>query len=88
MTSMNFQTLLYDHVIPSRNMVLGSNLPYLFVRCHSFQSFFLTLPLDFQLEEDLKEKSRFFTVPCADCHCHSCIYLEKKEIYGIISISA
>ena len=30
---------------PCRNMFLGSNIPYLFVRCHSFQSFFLTLPL-------------------------------------------
>ena len=31
-------------------MVLGSNPPYLFVRCHSFYSFFLRLPLATKIE--------------------------------------
>ena len=36
--------------MPHALWVLGSNPPYLFVRCHSFYSFFLRLPLATKIE--------------------------------------
>ena len=42
---------LCHYFIPSCNMALGSNPPYLFVRCHPFQSFFYwRLPLELNNE--------------------------------------